>query len=69
MIIDEINSGGNQGNTIDIGDICAGPIYVPGRASQTRQDFQAGQDDAAWQGYPDPRPARWCKVARVARCG
>ncbi|HLL49186.1 MAG TPA: hypothetical protein VK356_00840, partial [Thermomicrobiales bacterium] len=29
VVVDEINSGGNQGNTIEVGDICAGPIYVP----------------------------------------
>ena len=32
VVIDEINSGGNQGNTIEVGDICAGPtepVYVP----------------------------------------
>ena len=25
VVINEINSGGNQGNTIEVGDICAGP--------------------------------------------
>ena len=32
VVINEINSGGNQGNTIDVGDICAGPaapVSVP----------------------------------------
>jgi hypothetical protein len=32
VLIDEINSGGNQGNTISVGDICAGPppaVHVP----------------------------------------
>jgi hypothetical protein len=32
VVIDEINSGGNQGNTIEVGDICAGPaapVHVP----------------------------------------
>jgi len=29
VVIDEINSGGNQGNIIDVGNICTGPVYVP----------------------------------------
>ncbi len=32
VVINEINSGGNQGNTIEVGNICAGPaapVYVP----------------------------------------
>jgi hypothetical protein len=31
VVIEEINSGGNQGNTIEVGDICAGPapVYAP----------------------------------------
>ena len=29
VVIDEINSGGNQGNTIEVGDICAAPVFVP----------------------------------------
>ena len=31
VVIDEINSGGNEGNTVNVGDICAGPapVYSP----------------------------------------
>lgn len=29
VVIEEINSGGNEGNTINVGDICSGPVYVP----------------------------------------
>ena len=28
VVIDEINSGGNEGNTVNVGDICAGPAPV-----------------------------------------
>jgi hypothetical protein len=29
VVIEEINSGGNEGNTVNVGDICSGPVYVP----------------------------------------
>jgi hypothetical protein len=29
VVIDEINSGGNQGNTVEVGDICVAPVFVP----------------------------------------
>ena len=51
VVIDEINSGGNEGNTVNVGDICAGPapVYAPpaarrnraNRASRARQDGQS----------------------------
>ena len=36
VVINEINSGGNQGNTIEVGDICAGPA-APVPVPQARQ--------------------------------
>ena len=58
VVINEINSGGNQGNTIDVGDICAGPAApFPCRkprqspaSREGRQDHQ-GPDRQARQGW------------------
>jgi hypothetical protein len=49
VVIDEINSGGNEGNTINVGDICAGPpppVYTPEKPAKPEKP-----------GKPAPAPA------------
>jgi hypothetical protein len=46
VVINEINSGGNQGNTIEVGDICAGPaapVYVPEKPAKPGKPGKPGR--------------------------
>ena len=63
VVIDEINSGGNQGNTIEVGDICAAPapVYVPAKPGEAGQAGEAGQDHLG--------PVRQSRVEAVGRQG
>jgi hypothetical protein len=45
VVINEINSGGNQGNTIEVGDICAGPaapVFVPSAPAKPGKPTKVG---------------------------
>jgi hypothetical protein len=46
VVIDDINSGGNQGNTIEVGNICAGPaapVYVPEKPAKPGKPGKPGR--------------------------
>ena len=65
MVINEINSGGNQGNTIEVGNICAGPaapVYVPEAPAKPGKPAKAGNPGKVRGGKtikaPTARPAR-----------
>ena len=52
VVINEINSGGNQGNTIEVGDICAAPVYVPGAPAKPGKPAKVGKTIKAPTGKP-----------------
>ena len=55
VVIDEINSGGNQGNTIEVGDICAAPaapVYVPDKPAKPGKPTKPGKTISVPTGRP-----------------
>jgi hypothetical protein len=73
VVIDEINSGGNQGNTIEVGDICAAPaapVYVPDKPAKPGKPTKPGKTITV----PTGRPGRGggggkVRVVRVPSTG
>jgi hypothetical protein len=73
VVIDEINSGGNQGNTIEVGDICAAPaapVYVPDKPAKPGKPTKPGKTISV----PTGRPGRGgsggkVRVTRVPSTG
>ena len=68
VVIDEINSGGNQGNTIEVGDICAGPaVSVSVPPSPGKPGSPAIRGSLARPSRS--RPANLLEAVVAARCG
>jgi hypothetical protein len=73
VVIDEINSGSNQGNTIEVGDICvapAAPVYVPDKPAKPGKPTKPGKTISV----PTGRPSRGggggkVRVTRVPSTG
>ncbi len=61
VVIDEINSGGNQGNTIEVGDICAAPVYVPPAPAKPGKPVKPGKTIKT----PTSRPGRGGSAGNV----
>jgi hypothetical protein len=52
VVINEINSGGNQGNTIEVGDICAAPVFVPEKPAKPGKPGKPGKTIKTPSGKP-----------------
>jgi hypothetical protein len=61
VVVNEINSGGNQGNTIEVGDICAAPVYVPKAPAKPGKPAKVGKTIKA----PTGKPARGGRGGKV----
>jgi hypothetical protein len=64
VTIDEINSGGNQGNTIAVGDICAAPVYVPSAPSKPGKPGKTAKPGKIVT-IKSPKPGRGGKGGKV----
>ncbi|MCC2630052.1 MAG: hypothetical protein K0S14_3702, partial [Thermomicrobiales bacterium] len=73
VVINEINSGGNQGNTIEVGDICVAPVYVPPAPAKPGKPTKPGKTIKTIKA-PTGRPGRGggggkVRVSRVPSTG
>ena len=69
VVINEINSGGNQGNTIEVGDICAAPVFVPKAPAKPGKPAKIGKTIKAPSGKPGRGGRGKVQVTRVPSTG